>query len=123
MKLRPTAATMFFELKGNFRQPHLRDTEPTKPHLLNSSLSENFVRWLLICAFVLACLFALLSTSGLMPAQGGTQLTTAVETASPVTPGDQLAGERQIQSYSAWLQAAHASAAVHGQDAALPSQF
>jgi hypothetical protein len=33
------------------------------------------------------------------------------------------AGEHLLRTYTAWLQTAHVHAAVHGQDAPLPSQF
>jgi len=36
---------------------------------------------------------------------------------------ERRAGEHLLRTYTAWLQAAHVHAAVHGQDAPLPNQF
>lgn len=117
MELRLTPAAMFFELEGNFQQPRLEDAEPSKPHPLKPSSSASVIGWLLIGALLSACYFALFLPVGLKAAQDAVQLATMMETAPPV------AGEPLFETYTAWLQASHAHAVLHGQEIPMPSQF
>jgi hypothetical protein len=43
--------------------------------------------------------------------------------AGDTSPEQRLAEEHPMQTYTDWLRAAHADAALHGQDAPLPDQF
>lgn len=129
MKLRLAPAAIYHELEGNFRQPHLEDAELSKPHPLKSSSSANVIGrllviwWLLIGVLVSACHFALPSPVDLKAAQDTAQLATMMETDPPAAGEHQVAGEQLFETYTTWLQASHAHAVLHGQEAPMPSQF
>jgi hypothetical protein len=57
------------------------------------------------------------------PAVPGGSIVGYVGYAADATPERQPADENPIQTYTAWLRAAHARAALDGQDAPLPEQF
>lgn len=123
MILRSAQTALFSQFQGGLQQPHQENDDPPTLSPLKSSLTARFIRWLLIGVFILAGYFALLTPSGLKPAQGAVKLATAVENASPAALENQLAGERLFQTYTVWLQTSHAHADLHGQDAPLPNQF
>lgn len=123
MKLRLVPTAMFFELEGNFRQPSLEDAEPSKPHPVKPSSSASVIGWLLIGVLLSACYFALFLPVGLKAAQDAVQLAPLMETAPPAAGGHQVAGEPLFETYTAWLQASHAHAVLHGHEAPMPSQF
>jgi len=90
-------------------------------------LSPDSIPSLLTGAAILIGYVALLGTDILQSAQSapkpeaasGPAIAYAMDAAREERP----AGDQSIQTYTAWLQAAHAHAAVHGQDAPLPNQF
>jgi len=86
-------------------------------------LIASSIRWLLISVCMSLCYLGFLVAAGLQPAHGNPKLATTGETAAPAALKNQLAGEQLFQTYSAWLQTAHASAIVQGQETPLPSQF
>jgi len=61
------------------------------------------------------------------PAQSGPQPAVAsgasIAYAMDAAREERPAGNQSIPTYTAWLQAAHADAAAHGQNASLPNQF
>ena len=89
----------------------------------NGKLMPN----LLIGVFALTAYFALPFVDNLRPAQGASKPAVpggpTAGYAADATPQRRPADVDPMQTYTAWLQAAHARAAVDGQDAPLPSQF
>jgi hypothetical protein len=90
-------------------------------------LTGKFMPNLLIGVFVLTGYLALPLADSSQPAQGAPKPAVAggptIGYAVAATPEQRLVDENPIQTYTAWLQSAHAHAALHGEDAPLPSQF
>lgn len=92
------------------------------PRPLKRPLTRNVILGLLLGAFALVGYIRLPAADGPESVQRAPQAAVAGVPATDAARF-QLAGESQFLSYTAWLAAAHAHAAVHGQNAPLPSQF
>lgn len=90
-------------------------------------LTENFIPSLLTGVLMLIVYFALLGADNLHPAQSAPNPAVAGGPDSGYTMDaareERLAEESPVQSYTAWLRAAHAHAALDGLDEPLPNQF
>lgn len=89
------------------------------PGPLKFSLIRNFVPGLLTGAFVLVGLAAPLAGESLEPAQRA-----PIPAVGPMDEtAVRLEGGGLFRAYVTWLAEAHGHAALHGEDAPLPSQF
>lgn len=93
------------------------------PWWCNGKVTPN----LLIGAVALAAYLVFPFADNSPPAQGASEPAVPAGPttgyAADATPESRPADEHPVQTYTTWLRAAHAHAALYGQDAPLPSQF
>ena len=134
-KLMPNLLIGVFALTAYFALPFVDNLRPaqgaSKPAVAAGTTVENTVDAALDQRLVEE--IVAMGTSELL---GADALQFAQSASKPALPGDPTAGyaadatpqrrpadENPMQTYTAWLQAAHARATADGQDAPLPSQF